>query len=35
VFGSERGMGLDYGDVPPRPDESAAFDLLIQLMGKV
>lgn len=35
VFGSERGMGLDYGDVPPRPDESAAFDLLLQLMGQV
>ena len=35
VFGSERGLGLDYGDVPPRADEAAAFDLLIGLMGQV
>lgn len=35
VFGSERGIGVSYGDVPPRPEESAAFDHLIRLMGQI
>jgi hypothetical protein len=35
VFGSESGIGLDYGDTPPRADETTAFDLLIHLMGQV
>lgn len=35
VFGSERGLGVSYGDVPPRPDEAAAFALLEQLMRRV
>jgi hypothetical protein len=35
VFGSEGGLGVALGDVPPRPPEAAAFDLLAGLIAHI